>query len=93
MDMRFPYSPAEVAKVKLVQFGIISPDEIVIFPLQLSLYFVPFTYLGCRKDWKKKFGIYYDSSLDLNFDFDFLHMARVLQILNSFLFFSNSEHS
>jgi hypothetical protein len=30
MDARFPYSPAEVAKVHLVQFGILSPDEIVI---------------------------------------------------------------
>jgi len=30
MDARFPYSPAEVAKVQLVQFGILSPDEIVI---------------------------------------------------------------
>jgi hypothetical protein len=30
MDARFPYSPAEVAKVELVQFGILSPDEIVI---------------------------------------------------------------
>ncbi|CAA6666729.1 unnamed protein product [Spirodela intermedia] len=28
MDMRFPYSPAEVAKVRTVQFGILSPDEI-----------------------------------------------------------------
>ncbi|KVH98536.1 Aspartate decarboxylase-like domain-containing protein [Cynara cardunculus var. scolymus] len=28
MDIRFPYSPAEVAKVRLVQFGILSPDEI-----------------------------------------------------------------
>ncbi|WVZ87666.1 hypothetical protein U9M48_034272 [Paspalum notatum var. saurae] len=28
MDVRFPYSPAEVAKVQLVQFGILSPDEI-----------------------------------------------------------------
>uniref|UniRef100_A0A0E0QEI2 DNA-directed RNA polymerase subunit n=1 Tax=Oryza rufipogon TaxID=4529 RepID=A0A0E0QEI2_ORYRU len=28
MDARFPYSPAEVAKVQLVQFGILSPDEI-----------------------------------------------------------------
>ncbi|GFS36008.1 RNA polymerase II large subunit [Actinidia rufa] len=28
MDTRFPYSPAEVAKVRLVQFGILSPDEI-----------------------------------------------------------------
>ncbi|XVE87489.1 hypothetical protein DITRI_Ditri18aG0121500 [Diplodiscus trichospermus] len=28
MDLRFPYSPAEVAKVRLVQFGILSPDEI-----------------------------------------------------------------
>jgi len=34
MDARFPYSPAEVAKVQLVQFGILSPDEIVI-PLPL----------------------------------------------------------
>lgn len=30
MDTRFPYSPAEVAKVRMVQFGILSPDEIVI---------------------------------------------------------------
>lgn len=30
MDMRFPYSPAEVAKVCMVQFGILSPDEIVL---------------------------------------------------------------
>lgn len=28
MDIRFPYSPAEVAKVRVVQFGILSPDEI-----------------------------------------------------------------
>lgn len=28
MDARFPYSPAEVAKVQVVQFGILSPDEI-----------------------------------------------------------------
>ncbi|KAK1324599.1 DNA-directed RNA polymerase II subunit RPB1 [Acorus calamus] len=28
MDMRFPHSPAEVAKVRTVQFGILSPDEI-----------------------------------------------------------------
>lgn len=28
MDIRFPHSPAEVAKVRLVQFGILSPDEI-----------------------------------------------------------------
>ncbi|KAL3624527.1 DNA-directed RNA polymerase II subunit rpb1 [Castilleja foliolosa] len=28
MDLRFPYSPAEVTKVKVVQFGILSPDEI-----------------------------------------------------------------
>uniref|UniRef100_A0A803NGC0 DNA-directed RNA polymerase subunit n=1 Tax=Cannabis sativa TaxID=3483 RepID=A0A803NGC0_CANSA len=28
MDIRFPYSPAEVAKVRTVQFGILSPDEI-----------------------------------------------------------------
>jgi len=30
MDIRFPFSPAEVAKVRMVQFGILSPDEIVI---------------------------------------------------------------
>uniref|UniRef100_K3ZN27 DNA-directed RNA polymerase subunit n=1 Tax=Setaria italica TaxID=4555 RepID=K3ZN27_SETIT len=28
MDARFPYSPAETAKVELVQFGVLSPDEI-----------------------------------------------------------------
>lgn len=28
MDLRFPFSPAEVAKVRTVQFGIVSPDEI-----------------------------------------------------------------
>ncbi|KAG0474279.1 hypothetical protein HPP92_013965 [Vanilla planifolia] len=28
MDARFPFSPAEVAKVRCVQFGILSPDEI-----------------------------------------------------------------
>ncbi|CAK7355676.1 unnamed protein product [Dovyalis caffra] len=28
MDTRFPFSPAEVAKVRMVQFGILSPDEI-----------------------------------------------------------------
>ncbi|CAD6260248.1 unnamed protein product [Miscanthus lutarioriparius] len=28
MDVRFPHSPAEVAKVELVQFGVLSPDEI-----------------------------------------------------------------
>ncbi|KAK9271224.1 hypothetical protein L1049_026814 [Liquidambar formosana] len=28
MDTRFPFSPAEVAKVRRVQFGILSPDEI-----------------------------------------------------------------
>ncbi|KAK4416074.1 DNA-directed RNA polymerase II subunit RPB1 [Sesamum alatum] len=28
MDLRFPFSPAEVAKVRVVQFGILSPDEI-----------------------------------------------------------------
>ncbi|KAL8143181.1 hypothetical protein V2J09_016213 [Rumex salicifolius] len=28
MDIRFPYSPAEVAKVQCVQFGILSADEI-----------------------------------------------------------------
>eukprot|EP00897_Mesotaenium_endlicherianum_P002261 jgi/Mesen1/2062/ME000150S01157 len=28
MDQRFPYSPAELVRVKCVQFGILSPDEI-----------------------------------------------------------------
>ncbi|KAL0872475.1 hypothetical protein Bca101_022180 [Brassica carinata] len=28
MDTRFPFSPAEVTKVRVVQFGILSPDEI-----------------------------------------------------------------
>ncbi|CAI9115645.1 OLC1v1016609C1 [Oldenlandia corymbosa var. corymbosa] len=28
MDIRFPYSPAEVVKVRRVQFGVLSPDEI-----------------------------------------------------------------
>ncbi|EFJ10314.1 hypothetical protein SELMODRAFT_128226 [Selaginella moellendorffii] len=28
MDLRFPYSPAELARVKRVQFGLMSPDEI-----------------------------------------------------------------
>lgn len=30
MDARFPYSPAETASVRTVQFGILGPDEIVI---------------------------------------------------------------
>lgn len=29
MDQRFAFSPADLARVKTVQFGIISPDEIV----------------------------------------------------------------
>ncbi|CAN1226394.1 DNA-directed RNA polymerase II subunit RPB1 [Linum perenne] len=28
MDVRFPFSPAEVTKIRCVQFGILSPDEI-----------------------------------------------------------------
>ncbi|MED6135270.1 DNA-directed RNA polymerase II subunit rpb1 [Stylosanthes scabra] len=28
MDIRFPYSPAETAEIRTVQFGILSPDEI-----------------------------------------------------------------
>ena len=44
MDVRFPHSPAEVAKVELVQFGVLSPDEIVMPlvrspPLCLNLLF------------------------------------------------------
>lgn len=38
MDLRFPYSPAEVAKVRTVQFGILSPDEIVIILITSFLY-------------------------------------------------------
>jgi hypothetical protein len=29
MDQRFAFSPADLARVKTVQFGILSPDEIV----------------------------------------------------------------
>lgn len=29
MDQRFAYSPADLAKVKVVQFSIMSPEEIV----------------------------------------------------------------
>lgn len=36
MDVRFPFSPAETAKVRTVQFGILSPDEIVINFLPLG---------------------------------------------------------
>jgi hypothetical protein len=28
-DTRFPYSPAEVAKVRAVQFGVLSRDQLV----------------------------------------------------------------
>lgn len=37
MDARFAHSPAETAKVQLVQFGILSPDEIVIPPPAAAL--------------------------------------------------------
>ena len=36
MDERFPYSPAETTKVELVQFGVLSPDEIVMPPRSLA---------------------------------------------------------
>ena len=36
MDERFPYSPAETANVELVQFGVLSPDEIVMPPRSLA---------------------------------------------------------
>jgi hypothetical protein len=45
MDVRFLHSPAEVAKVELVQFGILGPDEIIMpcpssaRPLLLELIF------------------------------------------------------
>lgn len=39
MDLRFPFSPAEVAKVRLVQFGILSPDEIVILSISCSVHY------------------------------------------------------
>lgn len=42
MDTRFPFSPAEVAKVHMVQFGILSPDEIVIFWPRFNLVFWAF---------------------------------------------------
>jgi len=42
MDIRFPFSPAEVAKVRMVQFGILSPDEIVIYPKLLPNFFTLF---------------------------------------------------
>ena len=48
MDVRFPYSPAETTKVELVQFGVLSPDEIVMPPRSLArpplpdLRFLPF---------------------------------------------------
>ena len=32
MDQRFAFSPADLARVKTVQFGILSPDEIVSSP-------------------------------------------------------------
>jgi hypothetical protein len=32
MEQRFEYSPAEVARVRTVQFGVLSPDEIVSAP-------------------------------------------------------------
>jgi hypothetical protein len=47
MDTRFPFSPAEVAKVHMVQFGILSPDEIVIlwpsFNLVIRAFFLFFS--------------------------------------------------
>lgn len=46
MDLRFPYSPAEVAKVRMVQFGILSPDEIVNFNSS-ALFFSIFSFLLC----------------------------------------------
>lgn len=36
MDTRFAYSPVETAKVELVQFGVLSPDEIVMPPRSLA---------------------------------------------------------
>ncbi|VVB10116.1 unnamed protein product [Arabis nemorensis] len=43
MDTRFPFSPAEVSKVRVVQFGILSPDEIVMLLLlsPFSSFFFP----------------------------------------------------
>jgi hypothetical protein len=38
MDQRFAYSPADLARVKCVQFGIISPDEIVSHSEPLFIY-------------------------------------------------------
>lgn len=42
MDLRFPFSPAEVAKVRTVQFGILSPDEIVNFAFSTLLFLYGF---------------------------------------------------
>ncbi|CDY41628.1 BnaC03g62560D [Brassica napus] len=46
MDTRFPFSPAEVSKVRVVQFGILSPDEIVIL---LSLAYCSSVYLKSNR--------------------------------------------
>lgn len=39
MDLKFPFSPAEVAKVRVVQFGILSPDEIVILTIPCAVHY------------------------------------------------------
>ena len=58
MDMRFPYSPAEVAKVRMVQFGILSPDEIVTSRCPITFHSFSVWFSGnYRKNKRKKNGI------------------------------------
>ena len=55
MDMRFPYSPAEVAKVRMVQFGILSPDEIVTSRCPITFHSFSVWFSGnYRKNKRKK---------------------------------------
>ncbi|GJU06066.1 RNA polymerase II largest subunit [Tanacetum coccineum] len=49
MDIRFSYSPAEVAKVHLVQFGILSPDEIVRFSLREKSLFCKYSMVKLQR--------------------------------------------
>lgn len=58
MDTRFPYSPAEVAKVRMVQFGILSPDEIVTLAANYFPLFFPFAFWGIVGKQKKILEIY-----------------------------------
>jgi hypothetical protein len=53
MDTRFPFSPAEVAKVHMVQFGILSPDEIVILWPSFNLVIRAF-FLFFQTGWRER---------------------------------------